>query len=462
MIFQQFYLESLGHASYFIGSESSGEALVVDARRDVEIYFDEARKQGMRIRYAIDTHQHNDYVSGIRELVSRGGAEILAGTVATLGYDARKLSDGEKVIMGEVVIEAIHTPGHTPEHMCLLLTDLSRGDVPAMLLSGGLLLVGDVARPDLYGGAERTASNARDLFHSLHDKVLKLPDHVEVCPTHVAGSLCGGNIGSRLTTTIGYERKVNRWLHIDDAGEFVSASLKKDNLPSVPPYWTHMRKINQDGPPLLGVLGEPPALSVKGFDRLREEGVHILDCRSPEAFAAHIPGALHAGWGSSFATWAGTVLPFGAPYMLVLQRSQDLWDVCRALLRIGYGLPTGWLAGGMHEWRSSGKDIEIIRQWTVRDLSNEIKRQEDLFVLDVRQPKEWAAGHIDGAVHITGAEVSDRLGEIPRNRAVAVVCGSGYRSSAVASILKSRGYGQVYNVLGGMSAWRKSGFKTVK
>ncbi|HMK60548.1 MAG TPA: rhodanese-like domain-containing protein [Dissulfurispiraceae bacterium] len=462
MLFQQFYLESLGHASYFIGSEHSGEALLVDARRDVDIYFDEARKQGMRIRYAVDTHQHNDYVSGICELASRSGAETLAGADAKLGYPARRLADGEKITMGEVVVEAIHTPGHTPEHMSLLLTDLSRGDVPVMLLSGGLLLVGDVARPDLYGGAERTVANARDLFHSLHDKIMRLPDYVEVCPTHVAGSLCGGNISSRLTTTIGYERELNAWLQYKDIDEFVAACVRRENLPSVPPYWNHMRKINQDGPRLLGALAEPPALGVDEFDRLRNGGMHILDCRSPEAFAAHIPGAFHAGWGSSFTTWAGTVLPFGTPYMLVLQRAQDLWDVCRSLLRIGYGLPNGWLSGGMHEWRSAGKDIEIIPQWSVKNLNDEIKRQEDLFVLDVRQPREWAAGHIESAVHVSGAEVSDRINEIPRDRPVAVICGSGYRSSAITSILKNKGYEQVHNVLGGMSAWKKSGFSTIR
>jgi len=462
MIFQQFYLESLGHASYFIGAESSGEALVVDARRDAGIYIDEARKQGMRIRYVIDTHQHNDYVSGIRELASRAGAEILAGAEAALGYTARRLAHGEKIVMGEVVIEVIHTPGHTPEHICLLLTDLSRGDVSTMLLSGGLLLVGDVARPDLYGGAEKTASNARDLFHSLHDKVLRLPDHVEVCPTHVAGSLCGGNIGSRLTTTIGYERILNKWLHDADAEIFVSNSIRKENLPSVPPYWQHMRKINQDGPPILGVLSEPTALGVKEFDRLRKEGMHILDCRSPEAFSAHIPGALNAGYGSSFSTWAGTVLPFGAPYLLVLQRYQDLWDICWHLLRIGYELPRGWLAGGMLEWRASAGEIQIMPQWTVSNLNDEMALRKDLFVLDVRQPREWASGHIEKAVHVTGAEVLAKLDEIPRNNPIAVVCGSGYRSSAVASILQNRGYAQVYNVLGGMGAWKKSGFKIVK
>jgi hydroxyacylglutathione hydrolase len=462
MIFKQFYLESLGHASYFIGSEATGEALVLDARRDVDIYFDEARSQGMRIRYAADTHQHNDYISGINEISVRTDIEILAGTGATLGYYARKLDSGDKITMGEVVFELLHTPGHTPEHICLLVTDLSRGEEPALLLSGGLLLVGDVARPDLFGGAGSAAANARDLFHSLHDKVMMLPDHVEVYPTHVAGSLCGGNIGSRLSTTIGYERRLNRWMKETDSARFIENSIKPERLPSVPPYWRHMRKLNQDGPPLLGVLREPPALTVEAFDRIRSGGIHILDTRSPEAFSAHIPGALNVGIGSSFPTWAGTVLPFGEPYLLVVERSKNLWEVCWNLLRIGYDLPMGWLAGGMLDWRSYGMQITTMPQWTVWDLKDEMERQKELFVLDVRQPREWAVGHIDSAIHIPGAEATDRLDDIPHDRPVAVICGSGYRSSAVASLLRNRGYSKVHNVLGGMGAWKKSGFKTVK
>ena len=288
MIFKQFYLESLGHASYFIGSEATGEALVLDARRDVDIYFDEARSRGMRIIYAADTHQHNDYISGINEISVRADIEILAGTGATLGYKVRNLDDGDKITMGEVVFELLHTPGHTPEHICLLVTDLSRGEEPALLLSGGLLLVGDVARPDLFGGSGSADANARNLFHALHDKVMMLPDHVEVHPTHVSGSLCGGNIGSRLSTTIGYERRLNRWIKETDLERFVANSIKPERLPSVPPYWRHMRKLNQDGPPLLGVLREPPALTVEEFDRIRSgESIYstlVLPRHSPLIF----------------------------------------------------------------------------------------------------------------------------------------------------------------------------------
>jgi hydroxyacylglutathione hydrolase len=462
MIFKQFHNESLGHASYFIGSEMSGEALVLDIRRDVDVYFDEARSQGMRIAYAADTHQHNDYVSGIREISSRMKVQLFAGSNASLGYDATKLNDGEKFRMGEVSFEVLHTPGHTPEHICLVVTDLSRGEEPALVLSGGCLLVGDVGRPDLLGGTEAAAAHAVEHWHSLNDRLMKLPDHVEVYPTHVAGSLCGGNIGSRLSSTIGYERRLNSWLNDLGLEKFIERSVAAENLPAIPPYWRHMRQLNQEGPPLLGVLGEPPALDVGEFDRLRNEGIYVLDCRSPEAFSAHIPGALHAGAGTSFPTWAGTVLPFGQPYVLVLESAKDLWNTCWHLLRIGYDLPHGWLAGGMMAWRTSGKEIGLMPILTVGGLRDEMDRRKDLFVLDVRQPREWAAGHIPGASHIAGAEISDRLAEVPKGRPLAIICGSGYRSSAVASLLRNRGHNEVYNVLGGMRAWRRSGFRTVR
>jgi hydroxyacylglutathione hydrolase len=462
MIFKQFHLESLGHASYFIGSERTGEALVLDVRRDVDTYFAEAHARGMRIRYAADTHQHNDYLSGICELPARGEVQLLAGARAELGYPVRRLADGDRLEVGEVVFHVLETPGHTPEHISLLITDRSRGEEPTILLAGGALLVGDVARPDLLGGREQTERHARELCRILHEKILTLPDFVEVYPAHVAGSLCGGHIGSRLSTTIGYERRMNKMLAgLEAQDEFVGQCLNLKDLPAVPPYWPRMRKLNQQGPPLLGVLAEPPALQVPEFDRLRAEGAPVLDCRAPEAFAAHIPGALNVGVGPSFPTWAGTVLPPETPYLLVLEKSVELWDVCWQLLRIGYDLPRGWLAGGMQAWRTAARELELLPQWGVWELRRQIERDKDLFVLDVRQPQEWASGHIPQATHITGAELPRRVGEVPKGPPVAVICGSGYRSSVSASLLKSRSYQNVANVLGGMTAWKKAGLETV-
>ncbi|MBK5968522.1 MULTISPECIES: MBL fold metallo-hydrolase [Thiorhodovibrio] len=454
MFFKQFYLPSLGHASYLVGSEDTGEALVLDVRRDVETYFAAAREQGMRIRYACDSHQHNDYLSGICELPERGEVQLLAGARAEVGYPVRSMDDGERLDMGEVRFELMHTPGHTPEHISLLVTDRSRGEEPAMLFSGGALLVGDLARPDLLGGEDETRRGAEAFCQTLQHKILPLPDFVEVFPTHVAGSLCGGNIGSRLSTTIGYERRMNQLLsNLSSADDFVHQCMDLTDLPAVPPYWPRMRQLNSAGPPLLGVLADPPPLGVEEFEQARAQGATVLDCRAPEAFSAHIPRAINVGVGNSFATWAGSVLAPESELVLVLDRAEDLWEVCWQLLRIGYPLPRGWLAGGMLAWRTAGKSIEVLPQWTVRQLARALAQDKQLLVLDVRQPGEWSAGHIAGAHHLTGAELTVRAGELPKDRPVAAICGSGFRSSVAASVLKARGHREVYNVLGGMTGW---------
>ncbi|MHB8670526.1 MAG: MBL fold metallo-hydrolase [Acidimicrobiales bacterium] len=463
MFFKQFYLEGLGHASYLVGSEETGEVLVLDPQRDVREYFDVARAQGMRIRYGIDTHGHNDYLSGLAELADRQELTLLGSAEADLGYDHRPVRDGEMVEMGEVAFEVIHTPGHTPEHLSLLVHDRSAGPEPAILLSGGALLVGDLARPDLLGSREDARRSAAVFCHTIQEKILTLPDHVEVFPTHVSGSLCGGNIGSRLSTTVGYERRTNAVLSKVDSSEgFVTECIRLDNLPAVPPYWKRMRARNLAGVPLLGVLGEPAAMRPDAFAAASAEGGTVLDARSAEAFgAAHIPGSLNVGLGSSFATWAGTVLPEGARVLLVLDRPDDLWDATWQLLRIGYDTPSGWLAGGMMAWRTAAMPLEAIPQITVHELKARLDAGEEVAVLDVRQPAEWAAGHIDGATFITGGELPSRLDEAPAVAVVATVCGSGYRSSVASSLLAAHGR-TVINVLGGMTAWNKAGYPVAR
>lgn len=458
--FKQFYLPSLGHASYLLGSDQTHQAVAIDVRRDVDVYFDAARELELSIAYAADTHQHNDYVTGICELAGRSRAELLASARAELGYGARPLHDGERFELGEVVVEAVATPGHTPEHVSFLVRDRARGDEPVMLLSGGSLLVGDVARPDLLGGAEETREAARTLCRSLREKTLTLPDHVMVFPTHVSGSLCGGNIGSMLFTTIGYERRLNRVLAslTDDEG-FAERCVSDGDLPVVPPYWRRMRRQNREGPRRLGVLSEPPPIGPADVARLVDQGAVVLDCRAPEAFAGgHVPGALNVGLGSSFPTWAGTVLPDGARVLLVLDRAADLWDATWELLRIGYELPLGWLAGGMRAWRTQARPIATLPQWTVHELASRLG--SGVRVLDVRQPGEWRSGHIEGAVHIPGGELPERVGDVPHDGTLAVTCGSGYRSSVAASLLARHGRTRLVNVLGGMTAWKRAELPT--
>ena len=463
MFFKQFYLQGLGHASYLIGSEETGQALLFDPQRDVSGYFTAARMQGLRVRHALESHGHNDYLSGLTEVASRGEVELLASAAADVGFDHRALRDGDQFELGEVGFEVMATPGHTPEHISVLVYDRdASADVPAMLLSGGALLVGDLARPDLLGGREQAEAAAKEFCATIQTKILELPDHVEVFPTHVAGSLCGGNIGSRLSTTVGYERRTNEILSkVSSKGEFVEQCLRLDNLPAVPPYWKRMRRQNLAGAAPLGVLREPPAFQPNAVDRAVQDGAVVLDTRPPEAFGGgHIPGALNVGVGAAFSTWAGTVLDEAATVVLVLNSPADLWPVTWDLLRIGYDTPAGWLAGGMMAWRTAAMDIERLPQITV----HELKRRLDagaLDLLDVRQPAEWEEGHVRGATFITGAELPRRLDEVPRTgRPLAVACGSGYRSSVSASLIDARTDVEVVNVLGGMTAWNAAAYPT--
>ncbi|HEY9198816.1 MAG TPA: rhodanese-like domain-containing protein [Gammaproteobacteria bacterium] len=455
MIFKQFYEPSLGHASYLLGSETTGEALVLDVRRDVDDYFDYARSQHLRIAYAADTHQHNDYLTGITQLESKSPLELLSGARAELGYRTRPLEDGERLSMGEIEFETLHTPGHTPEHISLLVRDKSRGEEPVLLLSGGALLVADVARPDLLGDEAEKRRNARAMCKTLKEKILPLPDHVLVFPTHVKGSLCGGNIGSMLLSTIGYERRLNDMLtRLGDSADFEKRCLDLGPLPTVPPYWRRMRAQNRNGPTPLGMLSEPPALPPDAFAKRMSEGAWVVDCRSPEAFAgAHIPAALNVGAGTSFPTWAGSILPEDVEILLVVDDPAQLWDLYWKLLRIGYQEPVGWLAGGMQAWRTAARPLAFLPQWTPKELDAHRRDIDGLFVLDVRQPAEWKAGHVPGAHHISGSELAANIDAVPKDRPVAVYCGSGYRSSVAASLLLRNGHRDIYNVIGGFTGW---------
>lgn len=458
MEFEQFHLESLGHASYLIGSSDTGEALVLDPRRDVDVYVQAAAQRGLRIRYVVDTHQHNDYLSGIAELADRTGATRLGSAEADLGYDHQPLKGGAELELGDVGVKVLHTPGHTPEHISLLLYDGEQSSQePAMLLSGGALLVGDLARPDLLGGEEETRRAAETFCHTIQTTLLELPDHVLVYPTHVAGSLCGASIGSRLSTTVGYEKRVNALLaSVASTDEFVESCLDLRDLPAVPPYWPRMRGQNQQGPALLGIVDPPAALQPDEFaEQAARDSTVVLDTRSPEAFAsAHIPGAQNVGLGASFATWAGTVIDPDVDILLVLEDPDELMEATWQLLRIGYDRPVGWLAGGMFAYRTTGRPLDHLPTMTVGEAADLLGEFE---LLDVRQPGEWSAFHAPDARFITGAELPDRLDEVPRDRQILVACGSGYRSSVAASLLARNGHDNVANLIGGMAAWKNTG-----
>ena len=426
MFFRRFYLESLGHASYLVGDRHTGRALVFDPRRDVDGYLAAAREAGVRIAYAADSHGHNDYLSGVIELRERAGAEPWGSAVAGLGYPHRPLRDREVVEIGDVGVEVWHTPGHTPEHISLLLYDRAvSADVPVAVLSGGSLLVGDLARPDLLGGERETRQAARALQDTAR-RLLTLPDHVQVYPTHVAGSLCGGRIGERLSTTIGYERLANPAISRPIAGRAArGAAVLAAHAATEPP-----RRGAAGAPP------EPPALEVAEFDRRRPAGAFVLDVRSPEAFGGgHVSRGAQRGARAGLRDLGGDgaagrspgaarARPAGGPVGGGLAAAAHRVSASAGVARGRHGGLAHLGTAGSGSCRSSPS----------RSCHGRLDRDEtDL--LDVRQPAEWAGGHVPGAVHVTGAELPGRVGKVPDTRPLAVMCGSGYRSSVAASLL---------------------------
>jgi hydroxyacylglutathione hydrolase len=360
-------------------------------------------------------------------------------------------------------LRAIHTPGHTPEHVSWALFDDARSkETPWLVFTGDFLFVGDVGRPDLLGEEAR-----RKLAHQLYESVFGvlpgLPDFTEVYPAHGAGSLCGKALGSRGTTTVGFERRFNGSLQPKDEPEWVATLL--EGMPIAPPYFRRMKKVNAEGPAILG-----PELP--GRQRFSVEEVHervcerclVVDVRPKEAFAAaHVPGSINIPLGHNLPTWAGWVLPYDRPTLIVPDDPADVPEVVTHLLRVGLDDVEGYLEGGMGEWETRGFELGRLETLSVHDLASRLKGEGARpFVLDVRTETEWEGGHLEGAHHIHGGTLQERIHEVPRDRPVAVVCGSGYRASIASSFLKRAGHEAVSNVLGGMSAWNAAGLPTIQ
>jgi len=464
MLIRQFRIEGLGHLSTLIADETSGAAAVIDPRRDVDIYLAAAREQDLRITHVIETHLHNDYVSGGRDLAALTGARQVIGAGAELAYDHAPIRDGETFDVGPLRFTALDTPGHTPEHVAYAVADTGRGEDPAVLFSGGSLLVGAVGRTDLLG-ADHALPYARSMYHSLHDVVLRHDDHVAVHPTHVAGSLCATGIASTPTTTIGYERRHNALLQIADVEAFAARLLR--GQPAVPRYFARMRPTNQAGPTLLGGrIPEPTPLSLDETRATVADGALLLDLRPAADHAvAHAPGSLSIPLGPSFGTWLGWVAPTDRPIVLVLERPGDWDEAIRQALRIGVeGAIVGHLRGGFGMWADAGGALESSGRLTVDELAAELERRqgERPLVIDVRQANEYAVGHVPGSIHLTAGSLPDRLAELPRDRPIATICASGLRASVAASILRSAGFADVSWVASGVPAWRAAGYPTVR
>lgn len=455
----QFRIEGLGHLSTLVADESSGVAAVVDPRRDVDIYLDAAAAAGLRITHVIETHLHNDYVSGGRDLAAMTGASHVIGAGAELRHEHQPAHDGDIVGVGSIEFRTLDTPGHTPEHVSYAVADASRADEPFLLLTGGSLLVGAVGRTDLLG-AENAVPYAAAMQRSLHDVLLRHEDSVMVYPTHGAGSLCSTGISSMSISTIGYERRHDPLLAPLEVDAFARALLA--GQPTFPPYFARMRPLNQAGPPLLGgIVPAIPPLSVEDAAGRVAAGALVVDARSPEAHArAHVPGSLSIPAGSSFGTWLGWVVDPDRPVVLVVETVADLDDLARQALRIGFDGLLGHVDGGLAAWERAGRPVEVGGWIEVAELARALAAGpgERPLVIDVRQAGEYEAGHVPGAWHITAGSLPDRVSDLPRDRPIVAICASGYRASVAASMLRAAGFGRVESVPDGVPAWEAAGY----
>jgi glyoxylase-like metal-dependent hydrolase (beta-lactamase superfamily II)/rhodanese-related sulfurtransferase len=439
--------EGLGNSAYVV-ELGDGRALVVDPARDPTPYMKLARWRRLRIAYAAETHLHADFLTGSRELTAAAGAQVLAPRASRLGYDHRGLEDGEEVDLGGLVLRALATPGHAPEHVSYLLLD---GRRPVALFSGGALLVGTVARTDL-AGPELTEPLARAAYRSLHQRLLGLPDELGVYPTHGAGSFCAAPVGGERTTTVGAERRHNRLLAAPDEDAFVAALLA--GFGSYPPYFRRLRERNRVGPELLGrdwrVL---PLLSTGKVQAHLAGGGALVDARPITAFAAgHIPGALSIALRPVFASWLGWLLDDTQPLVFVLDDGQDRGELARQCRTIGYDRLAGELAGGMAAWRAAG----LLETQLPLVEAGDVEADKGT-VLDVRQAGEVAGGHLPGAVPM---ELGDLAGDPMATRGlegpVTVMCSHGQRAMTATSLLERAGHTDLQVARGGPQDWHRA------
>ena len=455
MIFQQLVNEDAGCLSYLIGCSQAGGAIVVDPARDrIDEYLRLARKKGLKITYILETHTHADHISGGRELAALTQAPILLQGESRAVFEHGTVSDGDEIRIGQIALKILHTPGHTPDSICVLVTDHERADEPWFVLTGDTLFIGDVGRPDL-GGAQAAAG----LWESLQRAILPLDDSVEVDPAHGGGSLCGRAMSSKPGSTIGFERRFNPSLRARSRDEFVDMLMA--GLPPKPPSFEIIVGKNQGLIPLQ--RSKPRPLTAReAADALARGGARVLDLRDPATYGeAHVPGALNV-WIESpqFGERVAWLAPPEDRLLLVAQGPSDLERAIKALTRVGVDAIEGFLERGMLEWKSAALPVESVPQMTVYELNEWIEEGRDVVVVDVREPAEWREGHVAGALHLPMLEAVKRLGELPADRPKAVMCAGGLRSSSVISALEGQGMRNCLNVTGGMTAWVKAGLLT--
>jgi glyoxylase-like metal-dependent hydrolase (beta-lactamase superfamily II)/rhodanese-related sulfurtransferase len=459
MYFKQFYLGCLAHASYLIGSE--GEAAVVDPQRDVDQYLEEAQAQNLKIKYVIETHLHADFVSGHRELAARTGAEIIFGAQAGATFPHRPVRDGDEIRIGKGVLRFMETPGHTPESISVLVIDSTVSNQPQKVFTGDTLFVGDVGRPDLAGGKGYTPPiMAAMMYDTLHDKLLKLADEVEVYPAHGAGSMCGRNMSLETSSTIGEQRRSNYALQPMAKDEFVR--MMTADLPEAPSYFPKDAEINRTGAPALLEVSRPVGLAPEEVWKLAATGHLILDVRSAAEFGAgHVPGSINVGLNGQFAIWTASLISMGPPIVIVAESEEKAGEAVTRLARVGIESVKGYLAGGIAVWHDAGFEVAILPQITVNDLHELISKQTPLQIVDVRRPPEYESGHVPQALTIPLLSLQQNLPNLSLDptKPTAVICAGGYRSSAATSILQQHGFSNLLNVAGGTSAWIAAGYQ---
>jgi hydroxyacylglutathione hydrolase len=468
MILKHFYDEKLAQASYLVGCAATGEALVVDPNRDVDTYVRAAEAAGLRVTHVTETHIHADFVSGARELAERTGARLHLSDEGDADwkyayaseYDAVLLKDGDTFRVGNVRVEVMHTPGHTPEHLSFVITDTAGADRPMGIFTGDFVFVGDVGRPDLLEKAANVAgtmeAGARDLFQSLQRFKAELPDFVQIWPGHGAGSACGKALGAVPQSTVGYERLFNWGLAAEDEGEFVEAVLA--GQPEPPKYFAQMKRINKEGPRVLSGLPRPASLDAAELPGLIDGRSLVVDTRPAPAYArAHVPGTLNIPLNRSFNTWAGWLLPYDRDVYLIVERTESVGEAVRDLATIGLDRVAGFFTPDVIDaWRAAGRETGAVQQMTADELADQIA-SGGVNVVDVRGAAEWEAGHLPGVPNVPVGYLAERLAELPAGRPVVVHCQGGARSAIAASVLQANGVRNVVNLTGGYQEWVAGG-----
>jgi len=452
MKFNQYYLECLSHASYLIGDETTGRAVVIDPQRDVSEYISDAKKLGLRIELVIETHFHADFLSGHLELAEATGAKIVYSSVAETEFDSMAVADGERYSLGDVQLEFRHTPGHTPESMSIVIYEHADDTEPYGVLTGDTLFIGDVGRPDLLSSIGFTREQLADsLYDSLHNKLMTLPDATRVYPAHGAGSACGKNLSTELWSTMGEQRKTNYALRAPDKHTFME--LVTEGQPPAPGYFIYNAMLNRQGRELLDETEMPMAMSYEKVRAAMAAGAVLVDGRTPEEFGlGHLTGAVNIGLEGRYAEFAGSVIKPEVDIVLLTDPGQELEGKNR-LARIGFDRVIGYLNEPYQVMFTNRDDVVVASRLTANALGERIADVPELQMVDVRNPGEAAAGMIANAVNIPVGQLPDRIGELDRRKPTVVYCAGGYRSSVAASFLRQRGFTDVSDVLGGYNAW---------